>query len=256
MAVIDGILHRVRTGVQRRDLPERFGSWKTVYARHRLWSADGTWERLFQQVQAAANVAGEIDWDVSVDSTIVRAHPRVGRSEGRRPTNGRRPPVPVAEMTRRPRRWFPGPRPSGCWSLPLEGEIADHLGYDKHNRPEPRNAYETWCTRDLVLDWADEALQGPTTATVLRSSRSYGRWPSPSTTMRCMTALIPSRSPFFIWPASRTATSRSPRNVLVFLSKMSCSMTPASSRPIAIPCRPAASTASWTTTPGIFAVAR
>ncbi|MFH9656401.1 IS5 family transposase [Streptomyces anulatus] len=72
--VIDGILHRVRTGVQWRDLPERFGPWKTVYERHRLWSADGTWERLLQQVQAAADAAGEIDWDISVDSTVVRAH--------------------------------------------------------------------------------------------------------------------------------------------------------------------------------------
>ncbi|MFE3591393.1 IS5 family transposase [Streptomyces niveus] len=72
--VIDGILHRVRTGVQWRDLPERFGPWKTVYERHRLWSGDGTWERLLQQVQAAADAAGEIDWDISVDSTIVRAH--------------------------------------------------------------------------------------------------------------------------------------------------------------------------------------
>lgn len=72
--MIDGILHRVRTGVQWRDLPERFGPWKTVYERHRLWSADGTWERLLQQVQAAADVAGDIDWDISVDSTVVRAH--------------------------------------------------------------------------------------------------------------------------------------------------------------------------------------
>lgn len=55
--VIDGILHRVRTGVHWRDLPERFGPWKTVYERHRLWSADGTWERLLQQVQAAADAA-------------------------------------------------------------------------------------------------------------------------------------------------------------------------------------------------------
>ncbi|MFJ5230650.1 IS5 family transposase [Kitasatospora sp. NPDC088391] len=72
--VIDGILHRVRTGVHWRDLPDRFGPWKTVYERHRLWSANGTWERLLQQVQAAADAAGEIDWDISVDSTIVRAH--------------------------------------------------------------------------------------------------------------------------------------------------------------------------------------
>ncbi|MFB7675844.1 IS5 family transposase [Kitasatospora purpeofusca] len=72
--VIDGILHRVRTGVHWRDLPERFGPWKTVYERHRLWSADGTWEPLLQRVQAEADAAGDIDWGVSVDSTIVRAH--------------------------------------------------------------------------------------------------------------------------------------------------------------------------------------
>ncbi|WP_443068875.1 IS5 family transposase [Streptomyces sp. NBC_01361] len=71
--VINGILHRVRTGEQWRDLPERFGPWKTVYERHRLWSGDGTWERLLQLVQAAADSAGEIDWDISVYSTTVRA---------------------------------------------------------------------------------------------------------------------------------------------------------------------------------------
>ncbi|MFJ9811919.1 transposase [Streptomyces sp. NPDC101158] len=47
--VIDGILHRVRTGAQWRALPERFGPWKTVYERHRLWSADGTWEKTDSQ---------------------------------------------------------------------------------------------------------------------------------------------------------------------------------------------------------------
>ncbi|GGU93559.1 IS5 family transposase [Streptomyces filipinensis] len=72
--VIDGILHRVRTGVQWRDLPERFGPWKTAYERHRLRSAEGTRERLLQQVQAAADAAGEIDWDIAADSTVVRAH--------------------------------------------------------------------------------------------------------------------------------------------------------------------------------------
>ncbi|MBP2055782.1 transposase [Streptomyces griseochromogenes] len=46
--VIDGILYRVRTGVQWRDLLERFGPWKTVYERHRVWSADGTWASLLE----------------------------------------------------------------------------------------------------------------------------------------------------------------------------------------------------------------
>nr|WP_237324475.1 IS5 family transposase [Streptomyces sp. CBMAI 2042] len=93
--VIDGLLHRVRTGVQWRDLPERFGPWKTVYERHRLWSADGTWERLLQQVQAEADAAGQIDWDISVDSTIVRAHQHAAgaRTEP--------PPAPASKGTRR-----------------------------------------------------------------------------------------------------------------------------------------------------------
>ena len=72
--VINGVLYRVRTGVQWRDLPERFGPWETACKRRRRWSADGTWKMLLSQVQAAQDAAGEIDWDVSVDSTSVRAH--------------------------------------------------------------------------------------------------------------------------------------------------------------------------------------
>jgi transposase len=72
--VIAGILHRIRTGAHWRDLPEQFAPWKTVYERHRLWSADGTWEYLLQQIQAAADADGEADWHISVDSTTGRAH--------------------------------------------------------------------------------------------------------------------------------------------------------------------------------------
>ena len=72
--VINGVLYRVRTGVQWRDLPERFGPWLTVYKRHRRWSADGTWTMLLSRIQAAEDAVGGIDWDVSVDSTSVRAH--------------------------------------------------------------------------------------------------------------------------------------------------------------------------------------
>ncbi|MFB7678516.1 IS5 family transposase [Kitasatospora purpeofusca] len=107
--VIDGILHRVRTGVHWRDLPERFGPWKTVYERHRLWSADGTWERLLQQVQAAADADGEIDWDISVDSTVVRAHQhaagaRTGPARPRRPKGGRGAGTPGRNSVAEPRR--------------------------------------------------------------------------------------------------------------------------------------------------------
>ncbi|WP_435810892.1 IS5 family transposase [Streptomyces olivaceus] len=106
--VIDGILHRVRTGVQWRDLSERFGPWKTVYERHRLWSADGTWERLLQQVQAEADAAGKIDWDISVDSTIVRAHQHAAGAHrtaaGSRLKRGRGGRTPERNAVAEPRR--------------------------------------------------------------------------------------------------------------------------------------------------------
>lgn len=72
--VINGIIHRLGTGVQWRELPERFGPWKTVHKRHLLWSADGTWERLLRHVQSTADTEGGIDWNINVDSTITRAH--------------------------------------------------------------------------------------------------------------------------------------------------------------------------------------
>ncbi|MFJ3616312.1 IS5 family transposase [Streptomyces hydrogenans] len=87
--VINGVLYRVRTGVQWRDLPERFGPWETVYKRHRRWSADGTWTMLLSRIQAAEDAAGRIGWDVSVDSTAVRAHQHAA---GARKTPARGPP--------------------------------------------------------------------------------------------------------------------------------------------------------------------
>ncbi|MFF5809856.1 IS5 family transposase [Streptomyces sp. NPDC012746] len=85
--VVNGVLYRVRTGVQWRDLPERFGPWETVYKRHRRWSADGTWTMLLHRIQAAEDAAGRIDWDVSVDSTAVRAHQHAAGAR-RTPTRG------------------------------------------------------------------------------------------------------------------------------------------------------------------------
>ncbi|MFJ9250101.1 IS5 family transposase [Streptomyces sp. NPDC101776] len=84
--VINGILFRVRTGTPWRDLPERFGSWKTVYERHRRWSADGTWDWILRAVQADADLAGRIDWSmVSVDSTSCRAHQHAAGARKRKP---------------------------------------------------------------------------------------------------------------------------------------------------------------------------
>ncbi|MEW2402630.1 IS5 family transposase [Streptomyces sp. NPDC046862] len=71
--IVEAIVFRYRTGIPRRDLPARFGSWKTVWARHRRWVADGTWDRVFGVLLARADDDGLIDWRVAVDSTITRA---------------------------------------------------------------------------------------------------------------------------------------------------------------------------------------
>lgn len=72
--VVEGIVHRYRTGIAWRDLPERFGPWQTVWKRHHRFSTDGTWDRLLAVLQEEADRRGELDWNVSVDSSVIRAH--------------------------------------------------------------------------------------------------------------------------------------------------------------------------------------
>ncbi len=72
--VINGILWKLRTGAGWRDLPERYGPWQTCADRLARWRRDGTWDRLLARVQTAADAAGEVEWEVSVDSTVARAH--------------------------------------------------------------------------------------------------------------------------------------------------------------------------------------
>lgn len=72
--VVEGIVYRFRTGIAWRDLPAQFGPWQTVWKRHRRFSGDGTWDRIHTALLSRADAVGEIDWNVSVDSTINRAH--------------------------------------------------------------------------------------------------------------------------------------------------------------------------------------
>lgn len=72
--VLNGIVWKFRTGTAWRDVPERYGPWQTLHTRFRRWALDGTFERMLRAAQAKADAAGDIDWLVSVDSTVVRAH--------------------------------------------------------------------------------------------------------------------------------------------------------------------------------------
>lgn len=72
--LVEGAIYRYRTGIAWRDLPEVFGPWQTVWKRHHRFATDGTWDAVLTALQAQADARGEIDWRVSVDSTIARVH--------------------------------------------------------------------------------------------------------------------------------------------------------------------------------------
>lgn len=72
--VLEAILWRYRTGSPWRDLPAEFGPWQTIWKRLNRWSGDGTLEQLLAAAHGDAEIAGELEWMVSVDSTIARAH--------------------------------------------------------------------------------------------------------------------------------------------------------------------------------------
>ena len=72
--VIEAIAWKYRTGSPWREVPEQFGPWQTAYERLTRWSSDGTWAKLLARAQADADAAGELDWLVAADSTLVRVH--------------------------------------------------------------------------------------------------------------------------------------------------------------------------------------
>jgi len=73
--IVDAVLWRLATGVPWRDVPDRFGSWRTVYSRFRRWQRAGVWERALAALLAEGDAAGDLDWAVHfLDGTTVRAH--------------------------------------------------------------------------------------------------------------------------------------------------------------------------------------
>jgi transposase len=91
--LINGIRWRIRTGAPWRDVPERYGSWQSIYGLFRCWQRDGTWARVWSRLQQLGDAAGLITWDVSIDSTVVRAHQHAAGAR-HDPDRQREPPGP------------------------------------------------------------------------------------------------------------------------------------------------------------------
>ena len=73
--IINGILWILRTGAPWRDLPERYGSWRTVYSRFRRWQQAGRWDEVLRCLQAEAAHEGTLDGSLTmIDGSSIRAH--------------------------------------------------------------------------------------------------------------------------------------------------------------------------------------
>ena len=116
--LIDGIRWRVRVGSPLRDVPAQHGPWQTVYGRYRRWQRDGTWARILIGLQAHADAVGLITWDMSVDSTIARAHQHAAGAPKRGTCRSKHPAVWLVSSrltTRWGARGVGGPR-SCTWA--------------------------------------------------------------------------------------------------------------------------------------------
>ena len=74
---MNAIFYIAKTGVQWRDLPERFGSWKTVHNRFSRWNAKGIFQRVLDEFAKDADHESNM-----VDGTYARAHQDAAGAKG------------------------------------------------------------------------------------------------------------------------------------------------------------------------------
>ena len=85
---VNAVLFLAKTGVPWRDLPERLGSWNSVWRRFRRWSERGRRE-------AFATALDEPDLtELQLDGTSIRTHQQASNSR-RLPVEGKKTPTPA-----------------------------------------------------------------------------------------------------------------------------------------------------------------
>jgi transposase len=71
---LNGIFWILHTGAQGRELPERYGKWKSVHDRLTRWRQDGTLDRILERLHRGLDKRGKLDHDLwCVDATSIRA---------------------------------------------------------------------------------------------------------------------------------------------------------------------------------------
>lgn len=66
---VEAVLYRYRAGIPWRDLPDRFGNFKSIHTRFTRWSEKGVWKKVFETLSKDADKEYAM-----IDATIVRAH--------------------------------------------------------------------------------------------------------------------------------------------------------------------------------------
>jgi transposase len=83
--IVNALLWLAKTGAPWRDLPERYGPWRTVATRFYRWTRSGLWQRILAELQQEGDAAGKLDWTVHmVDGTSIRAHRHAAGAKGGR----------------------------------------------------------------------------------------------------------------------------------------------------------------------------
>jgi putative transposase len=74
---VNGCLWVLRSGAHWRDLPERYGKWKTLHKRFSRWAKAGVWDEVF-----ASLIKNRDNQYLMLDSTLVRAHQQAATGKG------------------------------------------------------------------------------------------------------------------------------------------------------------------------------
>ena len=74
---VNGVLWVLRSGAHWRDLPERYGKYKTLHKRFTRWAKAGVWENVF-----ASLTRDRDNQYLMLDSTLVRAHQQAATGKG------------------------------------------------------------------------------------------------------------------------------------------------------------------------------
>lgn len=71
---LNGMFWVLNSGAPWRDMPARYGKWKSVYDRYNRWTREGLIRRILKHLQLQLDDAGHIDWSqFNIDGSNIRA---------------------------------------------------------------------------------------------------------------------------------------------------------------------------------------